>query len=177
MKFDLSRATNSISQQLTKVTANFTAREKLLLLVAAVILIPLLIFRLTLFPLWEFQGELQRQKHNLQSEIQQIQVQGRLYRKTRGNRQAQGQALSARVNRILTSLSLASLAEQSSRSINKGEGVSLRLQNITLFDVTSLISRLEKIQPKITIVSMDMQASSSNAEMLQITILLSSGGL
>jgi type II secretory pathway component PulM len=150
-------------------------REKALLLIAAIVLIPLLLMRFVLLPLQEHQSQQYQRIQTLQTRINQLYRLGQEYQALQQVHQAQTLSLSKRIDAILRQLELASrstlVVEQTP---GKGQRLVLKLEDINLTDLMQLIYRIEDAQPVILIESIDTNPAFQNKRLFRVSMALSS---
>ena len=145
-------------------------REKLLAIIAAGLIVPLLLLRFVFFPFFDYKDSLGLKITRLQSEIQAIEQLGRDYKNTTQNA-ARGR-VNQKVEAILTKLALRGEAVISSQDSNS---VTLKVDGLQMAKVVELFYYIENTKPlKIKILS--LTHSFKNEKRLELNLIVSGGG-
>jgi len=147
-----------------------SSRERQLVLLAALLLVPLILLRLLVFPFLDYKAGLSLDIETRSREIVSIRKKGEEYlyyaSLLGGNKAAPAQ-------RVSQFLAQAGLKEQASLSSGAGgAGISISLDELTMAQAAGLIYRLESGPPPMMINNLELKASLQNPQRLQMKLVL-----
>lgn len=150
-------------------------RERILSLLAVIILVPLLSVKFIIIPLYNYQDKQLSSITSIKKKIVQVDLLGQeLSYLVRVNK-TQRVSLSKRIDQILHSVKLKS----KSRTVveenpSGGYRLILKLDEVNLTELTNLVYRIENSKPVILIDSIDINPSYQNKALFRISSVLSS---
>ncbi len=150
-----------------------TQREKLLILIATAILLPLIIIRFVLVPIHDYQTNLIVKIEKLEKNIDQLNLLGQELRYLKRDGRIKSISLSKKIDRILRQTNL----KKRSRTIVEeqpagGQRLILKLEEINLTELANLVYRIEHNKPGIIIESIDINPSYKNKKLFRISLAL-----
>jgi type II secretory pathway component PulM len=148
-------------------------RERTLLIVAIIILLPLLVFRFVLLPIKQHQDNLTTRIKTISRSIEQADLLGQELLFLRNVTRTNPVSLSKRVDSVLRQENLKArsriaLEEQP----NGGQRLVLKLDEINLTELTTIIYQIENSKPVVMIDNIDIAASFKNKKLFRVSIAL-----
>lgn len=149
-------------------------RERRLALAALVILGPLLLLRLVVFPLVDLKSGYQSDAKRLAHEVERIHRLGQEFRLLGSNAPRQVQGLGPRISGVLRSqgvLERASLNSQNAQG--RSQSLLVQIDQLTLTEAMKVIYQTEHLRPAVAVETLDLQRSFQNAERLKLSLVVS----
>ena len=148
-------------------------REKLMLALALGILVPVLLLRFVFFPFFDYKNSLGRKISRLQTEIVTIeQLGGELQRSSRKSK-SRGR-VGQRVEAILTRIGIRKGAVIANRAQEKGEGVTVKLDLLTLAQTTEFFFLVENTPP-LSVYAATVSHSVKDEKKLTLDMIITNG--
>lgn len=150
-------------------------REKFLLVLAVVILLPLAIIRFILLPIQQKQDNLVAEITKTRHSIEQVDLLGQELQFLKTITRTNPVSLSKRVDSILRQEDLKAksrivLEEQP----NGGQRLILKLDEINLTELTKVIYEIENSKPVVIVDNIDIASSFKNKKLFRVSIALAS---
>jgi len=150
-------------------------RERKLALLALLILGPLVLFRGVLFPLLDLKGTYHAQETRLRGNIKQVQLLGQELRQLQRTTPRTTTPLNVQVARILRQTEVTGRASSTSQGAEESaQRILIQVDQLTLYETTSLIYQLEHIRPTVHISTLDLQKSFQDTNRLKLNLVVSS---
>ena len=149
-------------------------RERRLLFLAAVVLLPLLLFRLVIFPLTDWKNKMQSRAKTLESRIVQVHQLGSQYQAQARTNSRSPEGLGARLSRVFKKLGIierASLVSQNRPGA--AQSLLVQLDGLTLTEMAQAIYQIEHLRPQVIIDNLDLQRSFQNDKRLKLSLVVS----
>lgn len=161
--------------ELVNLKFNLSKREKVLGLITAAILVPIVIYRFVLVPIDLFQLNLERKNIRLEKKAAKIEMMGQELHFYQNQRVGTRLTLNRMVDRLIRSLHLKSrsniLIENSAGQATKK--LILRVNDINLTELAQLTYQIESSRPVISIDNLDIGISFTNKRLLRASYVLS----
>lgn len=156
------------------IKLDLNKREKILAVLTAGILIPLILYQLVIVQLHAYQKNLERKNTALEKKINAVEQLGEelsFYERKNFRRHT---SLSRRVDQVLRSLKLkdkAGIVVKDQKA--KVQTLILKLKDINLTDLTRLTYQLENARPVIAVDNFELTPSFNNKKLLRASYVLS----
>lgn len=150
-------------------------REKILVLLGAVILLPLIIYNFVFVTVQDSQDKLATKITSTERKIKKVDQLGQelLYYERRGGGRIP--KLSMRIDKTLRNLQLKGNSRVRAGDTKKGgQHLVLTLTDINLTELTKLVYQIENSNPVILIENVDISPSYRNKKLLRVTITVAS---
>ncbi|MBT4286641.1 MAG: hypothetical protein HOD92_04830 [Deltaproteobacteria bacterium] len=150
-------------------------REKILMVITICVLLPMLLYRLIIVTIQDYQEDLSKHNTKLEQNIKSVNLLGQELRYYERLSQRKVQSLSKRMNHILnrTKLKIKSRISVGDRP-RTGQKLVLTLTDLNLNELVNLIYRIEHSSPVILIDSFDLSPTYKSDKLFKINMSLSS---
>lgn len=150
-------------------------REKYLIALAAIILLPLILFRFVIMPMSQSQTDLAKKISDLENKIEQVSLLGQEYNALSKQNRLRKLYLTPKVDSILRQYRLKSRSRIILDDQPGGkQKLVLKLDEIYLSELVKLLYRLENNKPVIIIENIDVSTSFKNKKQFRVSFALSS---
>jgi hypothetical protein len=150
-------------------------RERLLLICAIIILLPLMITKFVLIPIYDYQKESSVRIKKLEQKIDQIHLLGQELKYLKRGTRSRSISLSKRIDSILRLYKLKGksriVVEQNP---DGGQRLVLKLDEINLTEMANVIYKIENAKPSIFIDNLDINKSYKNKKLFRLSFALTS---
>lgn len=156
-------------------TMDLSSREKSLILIALLILLPLLFVRFILVPLNEYSDRQRSAVNRMEAKIRQVDLLGQRLKYLERNNNRQSGALKRRIDRILHQYRLRSRSRTIVDSNANGrQRLVLKLEEVNLTELIKVIYAIEHSLPVIVIKTIDINPAYKNKRLFRVSAALSS---
>ena len=150
-------------------------REKILIVTTICILLPMLIYRIIIVTIQDYQGELVKHNIRLEQNIKAVNLLGQELKYYERLSQKKSQSLSKRLNYILKQANLKSKSRISvGDRPRSGQKLAMTLTDLNLNELVILIYKIEHSSPVILIDTFDLSPSYKSDKLFRINMSLSS---
>jgi hypothetical protein len=148
-------------------------RERVLIVIAFVVLLPLLIFRFVILPINQHQQYLANSIESLKSKIEQTTLIGQELSYLKKTGLTRPISLSKKIDSILRQEDLKSRSRiQLEENPKGGQRLVLRVDEINLTELTQLIYKIENSKPVVMIDNIDIGNSYKNKKLFRVSMAL-----
>lgn len=152
---------------------SLSQREKLLILIGIVVLVPLMLYRFVFLPINNRQTELERDINRLQSVIEQVSLLGQERNHLKRVTRSRSISLSKRIDAILRQGDLKNRSRIVLEEQPKGgQRLILKLDEINLTELMRLIYDIEHSKPVMMIDNIDIGLSYKNKKLFRVSLAL-----
>ena len=153
-----------------------SAGERRLLLLALVVLGPLFLFRVVVFPLLDLKSSYQSKALGLTEKINQTHLLGQELVARQRATPTVPEGINGRINRVLRNLGVLDRASLASQNAEGGvQSLLVQLDGLTLYEATQVIYQIEHLRPSVQIEHLDLQVSFQNSKRLKLNLVVSGG--
>ena len=150
-------------------------REKILIVTTICILLPMLIYRIIVVTIQDYQGDLVKHNIKLEQNIKTVNLLGQELKYYERLSQKKSQSLSKRLNYILKQANLKSKSRISvGDRPRSGQKLAMTLTDLNLNELVILIYKIEHSSPVILIDTFDLSPSYKSDKLFRINMSLSS---
>ncbi|MGK0288807.1 MAG: hypothetical protein ACI86H_000228 [bacterium] len=152
-----------------------TQREKNLLLMAICFLLPAILFQGIFIPIQNYQKKLSHKTQRIETKIKKIQLATQEIKYLQIRVRDTVIPLEGKINRLLQNLKLRGHSQMSAGSRTQGlQKVILRMDELTLHEISQVIFSLENHLPAIRVSRLEMKPSFKNIQLMQVAMILTS---
>ncbi|MDH5560030.1 MAG: type II secretion system protein GspM [Deltaproteobacteria bacterium] len=148
-------------------------REKILILICAAVIIPVLFFQYGLYPIIDYKNDLINKIHRTELKLNQLNEMGESIRLITGLNSKRTNKLDRIVDNLLSQVNIKSQSETVVDDRYKdGQKLVLKLDEINLNELAMTLYRIENQKPSIVIESLELSPSFKNEKLLRANLNL-----